>query len=349
MESLVDQLRSTYSGKRVLITGHNGFKGSWLVAQLNFLGAKVYGISLEAPENSPFLLFHSDGDHASYVQDIRDFNSLKKLILDIDPEIVFHLAAQSLVLDSYQKPRETFEINVQGTANLLEAVLSTSCLGVVVATTDKVYRNENLGAEFKESDELWGHDPYSLSKTGTELVVAAWRNLNTNSKCNLVSVRAGNVFGPGDRAHHRLIPDLVRGMSTGEEIQVRNPDSVRPWQFVLDPLLGYLLAGSRILRGASLKNAYNFGPEPEAFITVGELVVMFSKLRAIKFRNDRSDSRLESKVLKLNSDLAKADLRWKSSVSLDKGLKYLISLENDQISKTQMYVLVSEHFSSSVD
>jgi len=347
MESLVDQLRSTYSGKRVLITGHNGFKGSWLVAQLNSLGAEVYGISLEAPVNSPFLQFHLDGVHVSYVQDIRDFNSLKEMIVDIDPEIVFHLAAQSLVLDSYHRPRETFEINVQGTANLLDSTLGTSCLGVVVATTDKVYRNENLGAEFKESDELWGHDPYSLSKTGTELVVAAWRNLATNNECKLVSVRAGNVFGPGDRAHHRLIPDLVRGMSTGEEIQIRNPDSVRPWQFVLDPLLGYVLAGSRILRGDTLGKAYNFGPEPEAFITVGEFVMMFSKLRAIKFRYDPSDSILESKVLKLNSSLAKTDLQWKPNVSLHNGLKLLIALEGDQISQTQMYSLVSEHFSTS--
>jgi CDP-glucose 4,6-dehydratase len=130
MENLVDQLRSAYSGKRVLITGHNGFKGSWLVAQLNFLGAEVYGVSLEAPTNSPFLKFHSDGAHVSYDQDILDFKSLKKIVLGIDPEIVFHLAAQSLVLDSYLKPRETFEVNVQGTANLLDSVLGATCLGL---------------------------------------------------------------------------------------------------------------------------------------------------------------------------------------------------------------------------
>jgi CDP-glucose 4,6-dehydratase len=347
MESLVDQLRSTYSGRRVLITGHNGFKGSWLVAQLNFLGAEVYGISLKALENSPFLQFHLDGDHVSYVEDIRNFSSLNEIILDINPEIVFHLAAQSLVLDSYDRPRETFEINVQGTANLLDSILGTSCLGVVVATTDKVYRNENFGLEFKESDELWGHDPYSLSKTGTELVVTAWRNLNTRNECKLVSVRAGNVFGPGDRAQHRLIPDLVRGMFTGEEIQIRSPESVRPWQFVLDPLLGYLLVGSKILRAHSLENAYNFGPDPDSFITVREFVLMFSKLRSIKFKYVQTNSILESKVLKLNSDLAKTDLNWKSTVTLRNGLKYLVGLENDQISQTQIYSLVSEHFSSS--
>jgi CDP-glucose 4,6-dehydratase len=349
MESLVDQLRSTYRGKRVLITGHNGFKGSWLAAQLGFLGAKVYGISLEESENNPFQQFHLCGDHVSYVQDIRNFDSLKSLVQEINPEIVFHLAAQSLVLDSYDRPRETFEINVQGTANLLDSVLSTSCLGVVVATTDKVYRNENAGEGFKESDELWGHDPYSFSKTGTELVVAAWRNLNIDSECKLISVRAGNVFGPGDRAQNRLIPDLVRGMFTGEEIQIRNPDSVRPWQFVLDPLLGYLLVGRKILRSDVTESAYNFGPNPDSFITVGEFVLLFSKLKSIKFKSVRSESILESKVLKLNSDLAKSDLNWNSSVPLSQGLKYLVELESDQISQTQMYSLVSKHFSASLN
>ena len=349
MESLVEQLKSAYMGKRVLVTGHNGFKGSWLIAQLKFLGAEVYGISLEISEVSPFRQFHAGSDCTSYTQDIRDFELLKKTIYEIDPEIVFHLAAQSLVLESYEKPRETFEINVQGTANLLDSLLGTSCLGVVVATTDKVYKNENTGVEFVETDELWGHDPYSLSKTGTELVVAAWRNLNPDLGMKLVSVRAGNVFGPGDRARHRLIPDLIRGLSTGEEIQIRHPDSVRPWQFVLDPLVGYLLVGSRILRFLPLENAYNFGPDPDSFITVRELVLKFAKLTSIKTNFIQLDSFLESKVLVLNSDLAKNDLQWRSSVTLQSGLELLAIYEEDQIAQAKMYSLVSEHLSLSFD
>ncbi len=190
MVSLVDRLKSAYSGKRIVVTGHNGFKGSWLVGMLNFLGAEVDGISLPINSHSPFQGFHSKGPHRSHEIDIRDFASLSRLIRKLKPELVFHFAAQSLVLNSYVEPRETFETNVLGTANLLQALIPGTYSGIITTTTDKVYMNDESGTKFRETDVLWGHDPYSLSKTGTELVVSAWRNLDVESKTKYVTVRA---------------------------------------------------------------------------------------------------------------------------------------------------------------
>ena len=270
MESLVDRLRSTYSGKRIVVTGHNGFKGSWLVGLLNYLGADVDGISLPINSYSPFRDFHLKGPHRSHEIDIRDLASLSRLIGNLQPELVFHLAAQSLVLNSYVDPRETFETNVMGTANLLHSLSPGTYRGIITTTTDKVYMNDESGTKFKESDVLWGHDPYSLSKTGTELVVSAWRNLDMESKTKYVTVRAGNVIGAGDFSENRLLPDLLRGISQNHLVEIRNPESIRPWQYVLDPLVGYLLIGNKIFSGGRINNAYNFGPPDESFVSVLE-------------------------------------------------------------------------------
>lgn len=345
MEDLVSQLRTAYSGKRVLVTGHNGFKGTWLTALLNYLGAEVYGISLEITKDSPFQLFHVNGIHREYVHDIRDFDGLSRIIHDIDAEVVFHLAAQALVLESYEHPRDTFEVNVMGTANLLESLLGTSCQGVVIATTDKVYRNDNSGNKFREVDELWGHDPYSLSKTGTELVVSAWRNLNHKCNYKLVTVRAGNVFGPGDRAPNRLLPDLVKAWMNKQTITIRNPESVRPWQFVLDPLIGYLIAGQRIINADIVSFSYNFGPSDESFQLVEEVASLFASKTQIHFAISRAEDTLESHILKLDSELAKRDLNWKSHTSLDYGLDLLIKYEQSLLHETDIVSLIDEYFS----
>lgn len=344
MENLVKELKSSYSGKRILVTGHNGFKGSWLVALLNFLGAEVHGVSLEIEQNSAFKNFHDQPTHQSIVQDIREFGALDKIIKNIHPDLVFHLAAQALVLESYQKPRETFEVNVQGTANLLESVVSTECKGVVVATTDKVYRNDNSGVAFKEHAELWGHDPYSLSKTGSELVVAAWRSLPPTGKCVLVTVRAGNVFGPGDRAASRLLPDLVKGFKENSTIELRNPDSIRPWQFVLDPLIGYLITGSRILNSKSVSSSYNFGPNDNLFISVREIAKLFGEIEPVSISYSHTEDFLESKVLKLDSALAHKELGWRSVIDLQKGLELLIHFEKESITASNMKSLIEEFF-----
>lgn len=331
MENLVNQLKSAYAGKKILVTGHNGFKGSWLVGLLNYFGAKVLGVSLPISENSPFNSFHTHGPHSSHTIDIRDFQVLKEFISANQPQIVFHLAAQSLVLDSYINPRETFEVNVQGTANLLESITNTSCKGVILTTTDKVYRNQEQGFKFKETDELWGHDPYSLSKTGTELVASAWRNLPSTNKCKLVTVRAGNVIGPGDYAKNRLLPDILRGLRNGSETQIRNPDAIRPWQYVLDPLIGYLLVGYNVITNGPLSNSYNFGPTDESFVSVRDLVTKVNLIRPIRFNISQSSVGLESKILKIDSTLAQQELDWRSKTDLDTALKYSIELNNSEI------------------
>ncbi len=345
MEDLVNNLCQIYKGKRVLVTGHNGFKGTWLVALLNYLGAEVYGVSLAIPSDSPFKDFHSSQAHRSIEQDIRDAESLNKIVTDIQPEIIFHLAAQALVLESYLKPLETFEVNIIGTANVLEAAKHTMCLGVVVATTDKVYKNENSGTLFKETDELWGHDPYSLSKTGSELVVSAWRNLPEMEHCKIVTVRAGNVFGPGDHSANRLLPDLQRARRHRNTVTIRNPDSIRPWQFVLDALLGYLLVGERIITKSNLSVAYNFGPAPTSFVSVLEFVGIFNKYAPVKFKISRDSLGLESEVLKLDSSLAQTELGWNPLTGLDEGIKISAQDNFGEMANEAVIKIVNDYLS----
>jgi CDP-glucose 4,6-dehydratase len=327
VENLVDLLRKSYAGKRVLVTGHNGFKGSWLVSFLNWLGADVSGISLEIASDSPFKNFHLQGKHRSHIIDIRNYEMLKYQIKLINPEIGFHLAAQPLVLESYKNPRETFEIDVQGTANLLDIVTDTDCFGVVVATTDKVYKNDESGRAFSETDTLWGHDPYSLSKSGAELAVSAWRNLPKSARCTLVTVRAGNVYGAGDRSADRLLPDLLRSIRAETTVQIRNPDSVRPWQYVLDPLLGYLLVGVKILNKTPVGLSYNFGPNEESVLSVSEFVHTLSGITQLNFEMLNQEDTLESKILKLDSTKALEELRWHSMTSLEDGLRQTLEIE----------------------
>jgi CDP-glucose 4,6-dehydratase len=343
VEDLVDFLRVTYAGKRVLVTGHNGFKGSWLVSFLNWLGADVSGISLEIARESPFKEFHSQGMHHSHIIDIRDFEKLKHQINHINPEIVFHLAAQPLVLESYKNPRETFETNVQGTVNLLEVVTNMDCLGIVVATTDKVYKNDDSGTAFCETDTLWGHDPYSFSKTGAELAVSAWRNLPKSVGCSLVTVRAGNVYGAGDRSADRLFPDLLRSIKAETPVQIRNPDSVRPWQYVLDPLLGYLLVGAKILIKAPVGLAYNFGPNVESILPVSEFVNTLSKITEINYEILGQMEGLESKILKLDSSKALNELHWQSITSLEDGLKQTLELEDSELGVDACYSHIEKY------
>jgi len=349
MENLVENLKKAYSGKRVVVTGHNGFKGSWLVALLNLLGAEVHGISLQIEEKSPFREFHYKGLHKSYVQDLRDFEELSKLVERINPELVFHLAAQALVLESYEKPLETFQVNILGTANLLESLRSINTTGVVVATTDKVYKNNDSGKLFKENDELWGYDPYSLSKTGTELTVAAWRNLPSLKNCKFVTVRAGNVFGPGDRAVNRLFPDLICGIREKKEVVIRNPNSIRPWQYVLDPIVGYVLVGKQILLNHDVSDSYNFGPKKDSFLTVAELIALVSEFAPLKTSVHRNLDRVESKVLKLNSELATSELGWNSTTELIQGVLYTLDLDTGIMVLTDIYKHLEVYLSAQQD
>lgn len=273
-------LAKAYHGKRVLLTGHTGFKGSWMLEWLHLLGADVTGYALAPPDSSHYDLINGDAKCRSVIADVRDLSRLAEVVRETQPDYVFHLAAQPLVRASYETPVDTFATNIIGTANLLEAVrLSAKPCTVVVITTDKVYHNREWLYPYRETDRLGGYDPYSASKAGAELVVDSYRNSFFNPRAyaqhgvGLASARAGNVIGGGDWAADRIIPDLVRALQRGETLQMRSPGAVRPWQHVLDPIGGYLLLGARIATdGAGFAQAYNFGPDQQDAMTVEALV-----------------------------------------------------------------------------
>jgi len=264
-----------WRGKRVLLTGHTGFKGAWLTIWLERLGAVVHGISLP-PTTSPNL-FESAGlaeTSVSRFVDIRDAGALSRTIAESDPEIVLHLAAQALVRPGYSDPAATFATNTQGTVNVLDALRQVCSPRVVVAiTTDKVYRNLEHGLPYRETDTLGGFDPYSASKAAAELVISAYRSSYFESRGIALAVgRAGNVIGGGDWAADRLIPDLIRASNAGAELEIRRPKAVRPWQHVLDPLAGYLKLAEVLWSDPSLADAYNFGPLTHEAASVRDVV-----------------------------------------------------------------------------
>ena len=277
----MQQFFSYYKGKKVFVTGNTGFKGAWLMACLHLAGAKVKGYAL-APEceNGLFSLLVPLEIGESVIADIRDKQRMQNEIVSFQPDFIFHLAAQPLVRRSYEIPAETFEVNAIGTANLLEAVnkLTAKCT-VVVITTDKVYENKEQDILYNENDALGGYDPYSASKACTELVVSSFRNSFFNTKKYnqhhkaITSARAGNVIGGGDWSNDRIIPDIVRSLQKKESIDVRNPNAVRPWQHVLEPLSGYLQVGVLLDKDPlHFSKPYNFGPLPTDHLTVRQLV-----------------------------------------------------------------------------
>lgn len=264
-----------WHGKRVLLTGHTGFKGAWLTLWLHRLGAAVTGISLP-PEIAPNLYSEARIDRLcqSHFCDIRDAASLARLVLTTRPEIVIHMAAQPLVRRSYREPRVTFDTNVMGTANVLDALCKLDSVRVaVVVTTDKVYRNREQSRPYCEDDELGGHDPYSASKAACEIVVASYRDAFLTARgVAVATARAGNVVGGGDWSEDRLIPDAIRAWQAGKVLKVRRPQAMRPWQHVLEPLAGYLALVRTLWEQADLAGAYNFGPETSAIATVRDVV-----------------------------------------------------------------------------
>lgn len=322
MEDMVNfkQLVSFYKGKRVFITGHTGFKGSWLSSILHLAGAEIKGYALEPEyESSLFSLISPLNIINSVIDDIRDKEKLHQEIISFKPDYIFHLAAQPLVRRSYQIPGETFHVNVIGTANLLESIikLDHKC-NIMIITTDKVY--ENLGNYmYNEDNRLGGYDPYSASKACAELVVNSFRssffghaNYEFHKK-NLVSARAGNVIGGGDWSEDRILPDLIRSLSSGSVINVRNPEAVRPWQHVLEPLSGYLLLGGLLDQGVgNLSDAYNFGPLPQDHLSVKDLVEYTIKIWGHGEWKDVSalDKPHEAAILKLDITRARNELGW---------------------------------------
>jgi len=310
----------------ILITGHTGFKGTWATLLLEFLNIPVAGYSLEPTQTSLFNKVKPSNLLASKFDDIRDRNSLEKFIQEIKPSVVIHLAAQPLVIESYRAPLETFETNVIGTANLLSiAQNSQSIVGVIGVTTDKVYENQNAGRRFIESDPLKGKDPYSASKVGTEAVIAAWQQIvSINGGPKITAVRAGNVIGGGDLAANRLIPDVVRGIQSSTNVVIRNPLSTRPWQHVLDPLLGYLMTLEHQLSGSKI-DSLNFGPSEES-LNVGTVVRIIEDnwSNCAKFLYPNKDleiTKLESKSLDLDSKKAHDLLGWQPNWTQESAIK----------------------------
>jgi len=336
MVNMLEKLQQTYKGKKVFLTGHTGFKGSWLLKTLNMLGAGVMGYSL-APEDEQCLFNLIDGDIIcnSIIADLRDRNSLTDAVKSFQPDFIFHLAAQPLVRLSYEIPADTFEVNVIGTANVLDALKTVNkrCQAVII-TTDKVYYNNEWDYPYRENDRLGGYDPYSASKACAELVIDSYRNSFFNTKTynqhqkTIGVARAGNVIGGGDWAKDRLIPDIVRALSRGEKIEIRNPSSVRPWQHVLEPVVGYLILGAKLEEDPiQYAEAYNFGPDFNDALEVNvmvDLAVKFWGKGEYYIKKDINQPH-EAGLLKLDINKTIAKLGWRPRYNAETAIERTIS------------------------
>ena len=321
----VTQFGNIYRGRRVLITGHTGFKGSWLALWLSELGAEITGLALPPPTSPSHwdLLDLTIGEHRL---DIRDASAVAKVIADSQPEVVFHLAAQSLVRRSYRDPIETWSTNVMGTANVLDACRQIEAVrAVVVVTSDKCYENRGSERCYRETDRLGGHDPYSASKAATELVATSYRSalFATRSGALLATARAGNVIGGGDWSEDRLIPDVVRAVAAGSSIEIRSPQATRPWQHVLESVSAYILLGQKLLDGhRHYEGGWNFGPAPDDNCTVaGVLTRMRAFWPELAWQMTQQPQPYEAQLLSLDSGKARAELGWRPVWSLDATLR----------------------------
>jgi len=325
-----------WKGKKVFLTGHTGFKGSWLSLWLHSLGAQVTGYALEPPTNPSLFEMARVGELVhSIISDVRDLERLKAEMLAAAPEIVIHMAAQPLVRDSYKIPVETYAVNVMGTVHLLEAVRTCpSVRAVVNVTTDKVYENREWAWGYRENEAFGGYDPYSNSKGCSELVTAAYRSSYFNPSeydrhgVAVASARAGNVIGGGDWAADRLIPDIIRGILAGERVQIRNPNAIRPWQHVLEPLSGYLLLAERLYEvGARFAEGWNFGPPEEDARPVQWLVERLCAMwgAGASWQLDEGVHPHEAHYLKLDCSKAHAELGWWPRWGLEKALESIVT------------------------
>ena len=315
-----------YHGKKVLLTGHTGFKGAWMTRLLLDAGAEVTGYSLDPPTDpSLFVLADLASEMRSVKGDVRDYDHLFAVMKETRPEIVLHLAAQPIVRTSYEIPRETFEINVMGTVNLLEAVRHTdSVRSVVNVTTDKVYLNRERAEGYREDEMLDGYDPYSNSKSCSDLVTHSYRSSFFSENGPAVSTaRAGNVIGGGDFAKDRLLPDCVRAMEAHETVFLRNPSAVRPFQHVLEPLTAYLMIARRQWDDRSLADAYNVGPDPGDMITTRRIAELFCGEwgEGAAFAAGSSEGPHEANLLTLNSEKIKATIGWKPRWNVEEAVR----------------------------
>ena len=346
-----------YKNKKILITGHTGFKGSWLCKILSMAGADVIGVSLE-PENdiSLYNILKLDNEIKSIILDIRNLDELKKVFIENEPEIVSHLAAQPLVRESYKNPVYTYETNVMGTVNLLECVRNCkSVKSVLNITTDKVYSNKEWDWPYREIDELNGFDPYSNSKSCSELITSSYKKsfFDNNREISISTARAGNVIGGGDFAKDRIIPDCIRSAIKNENIIVRNPNSVRPYQHVFEALSAYLMIAQKQYNDKSFEGNYNIGPDEDGCIKTRELVNLFCNLWGNinwKHINKESDFH-ESNILKLDCSKIKNIIGWKPRLSIRESIKltvnwskaYYLNNNINQISERQILEYFNYH------
>lgn len=334
-----------WKDRRVLVTGHTGFKGAWLSLWLEMLGARVAGLALEAeahegayPQLRPLM--------ESHLVDLRDRDGVGRVVQEFDPEVIFHLAARSLVRESYRDPRSTYEVNVLGTLHLLDSLSRAPSLrSLVVTTTDKVYRNNETGRSFVESDPLGGLDPYSSSKACVELLVETWRkSFLAESEVVVLTARAGNVIGGGDHAPDRLIPDAFRALERDEPLFLRYPGAIRPWQFVLEPLAGYLALAERATTGTrALPGAFNFGSDAASWLPVSQVVDrLFSLWGSGFWKASDAEHPAESFLLKLDSSLAHEILGWDSKLDLETSLKWTVEWRKKQLEGADLRALSIE-------
>jgi len=341
MENMVKQQTSDmkqqfWAGKKVLVTGHTGFKGSWHTIWLTMLGAEVAGYALEplTPHDN-FVLAGLDKKINHRTGDVRNYDQLLKCFCEVQPEIVFHLAAQPLVRESYKDPKSTYDINVGGTVNLLECCRQTDSVKVIVnVTTDKCYENKEWVWGYRENDRLGGYDPYSSSKACSELVTEAYRKSFFNPESfslhgkSLASARAGNVFGGGDWQADRIVPDCIRALEKDTPVIVRSPHSIRPWQHVLEPLSGYLLLAEKMLKDpVEYAEGWNFGPTDASFLSVGSLVDKIVNVWGVGHWEDHSKPGAlhETHLLKLDINKAKSLLEWSPLWKIEKAVAETVS------------------------
>ena len=340
MESMViggkmKNFNNVYNGKRVLVTGHTGFKGSWLSIWLRELGAEVIGYSLDPyTEKDNFVLSHLSEKIVDIRGDIRDRKHLRKIFDKYKPEIVFHLAAQPLVRLSYDIPVETYETNLMGTINILEEIRNckNTKIGIMI-TTDKCYENKEQIWGYRENEAFGGYDPYSSSKGACEIAIQSWRNSFFNPKDyekhgkSIASVRAGNVIGGGDWAKDRIVPDCIRALEEGKDIEIRSPKSIRPWEHVLEPLSGYLLLGQKMMEDPiKYCEGWNFGPNLDAIVNVWEVAEKIVKDYGKGNLKDISDPNAlhEAKLLLLDITKSRFELGWKPTLTIDESIELTV-------------------------
>lgn len=317
---------SFWNNKKVLVTGHSGFKGSWITLLLKYLGAEVCGVSSSILNNNQelFLALNLDDSCLSHDVDIRDKN-ISKIFNDFKPDIVFHLAAQPLVRASYEIPFDTYDINVMGTLNILENIRkSPSVAASVMITTDKCYENKEWERGYKETDRLGGFDPYSSSKACAELLIKSFQNSYESESLAISSVRAGNVIGGGDLSADRLLPDIYRAIASKQKIKLRNPMAIRPWQHVLEPLIGYLMVAEDLFESGYQNNdAWNFGPRASDIRTVAEIAKLFAGEWGVDNIEEEKNSQHyhEANLLSLDSTKAYSKLNWQPIWNVEVAIK----------------------------